>query len=588
MSIGPEQRHKRRRPCAICGGGDDDARGREKRCHGFTSDDGEWVHCSREEHAGSIDADSAGTYAHRMHGPCRCGQTHGEALSGTSPIVDRNEVAYDYRDERGNLIFQVVRREPKRFIQRRPDGDGWIYQTAGIRRVPYRLPDLIAADKAKPVYIVEGEKDADNLTKRGYVATTNPGGAGKWRFVVDVARKVLHGRDVVVIPDADGPGRVHGKEVADSLRGVAKSVRVAEVPAPQKDVTEYLEADGLLEDWLKSLEPEPTASRAATLAPEIPFSDLWTSEPETELTIPAMGIAPGPVHTVIGSWYTGKTLFLMSLGLSVASGKDAFGVWRVRRGKWVHFDYEMGRRHIKRYIQRLARGMHIVPDDLQHRVSIRSLPQLNLTTDGAADLYAEILEGASLVTVDPLRSAARGADENKSEFREHLDLIASVSEKARCPVMLLHHAGKPSEGAERRHTGRGTSAIDDAAQSKFVLTAKEKGAPILVTHEKSRELNQPLDDFYLTIDNSDPHAVRLVHCEFEQIDESEPDPMDAAKSVILRVLGQARREFRSANELCFRTKLNKQLCLAAVRELLADGKVSDAGGVIRRTNGQPF
>lgn len=580
-------RHKRRCPCPICGGGDDDARGREKRCHGFTSDDGEWVHCSREEHSGSLDPDSAGTFAHRMYGPCRCGTTHNEAPSGVVSRVVDVDITYDYRDERGNLIFQVVRKtNPKRFLQRRPDGAGWVYQTAGIRRVPYRLPELIAADPSKTVYIVEGEKDADNMAKRGYVATTNPGGAGKWRFVADEAKRVLKGRDVIIIPDADGPGRVHGKDVAESLRGVAKSVRVAEVPAPQKDVTEYLEADGLLDDWLKSLEPEPVASRALTLAPEIPFDQLWTPEPETELSIPALGIGPGPVHTVIGSWYTGKTLFLMSLGLSVASGKDALGVWRVRRGKWVHFDYEMGRRHIKRYIQRLARGMGILPDDLQHRVSVRSLPQLNLTTEGAADLYAEILEGASLVTIDPLRSAARGADENKSEFREHLDLIASVSEKARCPVMLLHHAGKPSEGAERRHTGRGTSAIDDAAQSKFVLTAKQKGAPILVTHEKSRELNQPLEDFYLRIDNSDPNAVRLVHCEPEQIDDLEPDPLEAAKAVVIRVVGQARRKLRSANEIYERSNLNKKVCLAAVRELLEDGELIEFNGFIRRGGGR--
>src|SRR5262249_5124541 len=42
----------------------------------------------------------------------------------------RREVAsYDYRDEHGTLLYQVVRYEPKDFRQRRPDGNGdWTWK----------------------------------------------------------------------------------------------------------------------------------------------------------------------------------------------------------------------------------------------------------------------------------------------------------------------------------------------------------------------------------------------------------------------------------------------------------------------------
>jgi hypothetical protein len=80
---------------------------------------------------------------------------------------------YDYQDEHGNLLLQVCRMEPKDFRQRRPDGNGgWKWST----------------------------KDA--------------GGAGKWR--ADHAR-YLAGRQVVVIPDGDEPGRKHAGQVAASL-----------------------------------------------------------------------------------------------------------------------------------------------------------------------------------------------------------------------------------------------------------------------------------------------------------------------------------------------------------------------------------
>ena len=54
---------------------------------------------------------------------------------------------YDYRDEGGVLLYQNVRlRDPKDFRQRQPDGaGGWKWKMAGVRRVVYRLPELIAA-----------------------------------------------------------------------------------------------------------------------------------------------------------------------------------------------------------------------------------------------------------------------------------------------------------------------------------------------------------------------------------------------------------------------------------------------------------
>jgi hypothetical protein len=62
--------------------------------------------------------------------------------SSAQPIA-----TYDYTDEAGNLLFQVARFVPKAFRQRRPDGQGgWIWNIDGVRRVPYRLPDLLEAE----------------------------------------------------------------------------------------------------------------------------------------------------------------------------------------------------------------------------------------------------------------------------------------------------------------------------------------------------------------------------------------------------------------------------------------------------------
>jgi putative DNA primase/helicase len=89
---------------------------------------------------------------------------------------------YPYRDEAGKLLYQVVRYEPKAFRQRAPkNGGGFDWSVKNVRKVPYRLPELLAAPADETVYICEGEKDVDNLAKLGLVATCNSGGAGQWR-----------------------------------------------------------------------------------------------------------------------------------------------------------------------------------------------------------------------------------------------------------------------------------------------------------------------------------------------------------------------------------------------------------------------
>lgn len=164
---------------------------------------------------------------------------------------------YDYRDETGNVLFQVCRMEPKDFRQRKPDGNGgWTWNTKGVRRVLYRLPELLAADPGQPVFVVEGEKDVDRLTTLGLVATTNPNGAGKWRKDFS---EFLRQRRVIVLPDNDEPGRKHASNVARSVLRVAASVKVVELPGlPDKgDVSDFLNAGGTVEDLLRLVDAAP-------------------------------------------------------------------------------------------------------------------------------------------------------------------------------------------------------------------------------------------------------------------------------------------------------------------------------------------
>ncbi|MGB0093451.1 MAG: toprim domain-containing protein, partial [Solirubrobacteraceae bacterium] len=120
---------------------------------------------------------------------------------------------YDYTDEHGTLLYQVVRYSPKDFRQRRPDAAGdWTWKLDKTRRVLFRLPRVIAAIKAgESIYVAEGEKDVIALERAGVTATCNSGGAGKWRAEHTEA---LRGAEVVVVADQDDPGRKHADRIA--------------------------------------------------------------------------------------------------------------------------------------------------------------------------------------------------------------------------------------------------------------------------------------------------------------------------------------------------------------------------------------
>src|SRR5215470_2564206 len=129
------------------------------------------------------------------------------STNGHHPSARREVIAYDYRDERGELISQNVRFDPKDFRQRRPDGrGGWIWNMDGVRRVPYRLPELAEQPR---VFVAEGEKDCDALWAIGIPATTNAAGAGKWSEEHTAALVAAAVSEVVILPDNDAPGEKH-------------------------------------------------------------------------------------------------------------------------------------------------------------------------------------------------------------------------------------------------------------------------------------------------------------------------------------------------------------------------------------------
>ena len=205
----------------------------------------------------------------------KVGDLFSKPAPATAPAPKRLVASYDYTDETGALLYQVLRYDPKDFRQRKPDGNGgWLWSIGDTRRVLFRLPDVaMAVDQGETVFVVEGEKDALALAKIGLCATCNCGGAEssptgkKW---LPAYTQDLGGASVVILPDRDAPGRLHGQIVAGHLHGRAASVRIVELPdhngRPVKDAADFVAAGGTADDITGLVESAPLFTGAAPAA----------------------------------------------------------------------------------------------------------------------------------------------------------------------------------------------------------------------------------------------------------------------------------------------------------------------------------
>jgi hypothetical protein len=387
----------------------------------------------------------------------------------------RREVAhYDYVDEAGEVLSEVVRFEPKDFRQRRPDGKGgWIGNVKGVRQVPYRLPELLEAlDAGRTVFVVEGEKDVDRLKALGIVATCNAGGAGKWK--AEFGDFFRHA-SVVIIPDNDDAGRDHADMVARSLDGKADDVRVLDLPdLPRKgDVSDWLNAGGTAEALHRLVDIAPRwRPSVKTRLPFVMYGDEDNAPPLSWLVKGAL--VNNGLSSIFGGPGTSKTFLAIDLALCVAHGRDWFGR-RVTKGAVVYVTGEGSsglRQRTKAWRQE---------NGGEPRVPFVMVPtSVNLFDDdtGADALISDVAFHAQtletpvrLIVLDTLSRMIGAGDEDKAK---DINVVVQRAERLQretgAHVLIVHHSGK-----DRDRGMRGSNALLGAVDAAVEVVKHESG-----------------------------------------------------------------------------------------------------------------
>ena len=366
---------------------------------------------------------------------------------------------YEYFDEQGTLLFQVLRTVDKQFPARRPDStakSGWSWKLGDTRRVPYRLLQVIEAVQAgATIYVTEGEKDVHSLERYGLVGTCNPGGAGKWR---DEFSEFLRDANVVIIADKDEPGQKHARQVAASLEGIASHVRIVEA-AQGKDASDHFlagkTADQLVETWTGD---EPAK---VDLAPDL-WDFLATEDPDYDWVAPGL-LERGDRLVWTGFEGLGKSMFTRQLAVMVAAGLDPFSEVKIPPKRVLMIDCENSERQSRRKFRPLANATiemdRYVPEG-QLRL-IHKPAGIDLTRDDWAAWLMERVTAhqPDLLIIGPFYRLHAGDMNDERNARKVVGVLDAVRVKVDCALLTEAHAGHGEAGRNRSLRPAGSSLL---------------------------------------------------------------------------------------------------------------------------------
>ncbi len=398
---------------------------------------------------------------------------------------------YDYTDADGTLLYQVCRTADKQFSQRQPDPDkphGWAWNLTGVKRVPYHLPQLLAAVEAKePVYIVDGERDVQVLEAEGVTATCCSGGMLKWpqshsRYLIGATVRVVVDQDPL---EKNGKPHAEGQRAAlrirESLLGATSEIALL-APEEGKDAADHIAAGHGVEEFLpvapEELEHLLMPSENGSV-PEPPSIEVAKEEAPGRASLrfltgrdfrkqpraaiePLLGdgadglLMPGSLALLAGIGGTGKTTLALHAALHLCAGIPWIGITLLRPLRILLIENEGPHDPFADKVDRMCERFTACPcsgaahgdmgEGFDRNAVVLDAPWGRFSFDDlgyAAELNAQAREHeADLVIANPLgRLGMKGAG-TPEETRTFLDLLVRAGLGDVFAALLIHHMAK--------------------------------------------------------------------------------------------------------------------------------------------------
>lgn len=395
---------------------------------------------------------------------------------------------YSYTTAEGAPIFEVIRYEhpdkPKTFLQRHErDGRQW----SGRPGDPllYRAHEIAAAP-GQPVYMVEGEKDVDNLAALGLLATTVPNNA----WPEDMS--LLQGRTVYLLADNDPAGTKRAEKAMEKLSGIATTLAI-ELPdlPPKGDVTDWLEAGGTAEELegMARTAKAPAANdnkRLTSINAELLMGMTFS---------PIKYVVPGFVAeglTILGGRpKLGKSWLSLDFSIAVATGGTSLGA-DCEPGDVLYLALEDNPRRLQDRL-RLVLPKFQRPD-LSRLTLQTEAPKVGSGLIEALEAWRKSIDNPRLIIIDTLaivRPAKKGNQDSYAADYEALSPLQRYASEHRLAIVVVTHVRK-MEASDPLEMISGTNGLTGAADSIMVLDRSTDGPKLYGRGRDVEEIEKAL------------------------------------------------------------------------------------------------
>lgn len=394
-------------------------------------------------------------------------EKHGRGRPSGTPVV------YRYLREDQALAGEKVRYPDKRFVWRTKTAEQtWAY------RKPSHCPlyNLPAAMKAKTVFVVEGEKDVDTLTRFGLTAVCSPDGAGPGKWL-PLYSEALKGKEVIILPDNDTIGRAYAEEEANALLGIASSVRLLNLRSLWPDIPEHAD----ISDYI-SRTPTFSGQQLLDFAAEQPVRTNKTLQgsamvesvtellkrPLQPIQFVVYGLLPHGLTVLCSPPKYGKSWFVLDLCLSAAAGKDFLG-YKTKGCGTLYLSLEDSPNRLAQRVKKVTGGQNIAAGFYYATqfpgMDDGLLAELEKTLDAHPDIRLVVID-----TLQKIRSVANYQSNSYAYDYQEIGQLKTFADEKNICLLLVHHTRKMGDESDAVNRISGTAAISGAADAIIVLS----------------------------------------------------------------------------------------------------------------------
>ena len=376
--------------------------------------------------------------------------------NATNDNLSKPSAEWSYTDLHGNVIAKKLRYDVNGKKSYLPWDEELKKYKMPKSRPLYNLPGITKSNK---VILVEGEKCAQALIDKGICATTAMGGAN-----TDIKKtewESLKGKDVIIWPDNDVPGKEYAEKIANFLK--TKSVKSLAILNISADKPEKWDAADAIQDGLNIEAFLEQAAKTEYSRKRTPFLKVKVfrddKSPIAEDIISPRILTPNGFMVFGGAPKVGKSDFLLSWMAHMAAGISFLDMTPARPLKICFLQTEVDYDYLRERINTI-----ILDESLwglvEENLSLTPKVDILLNEQGVEELIEDIKDHfqsdkVDIIVVDPLYDVFdnKGSDLGENDntlmnffLKNRIEYLCDqINPKA--GIIVAHHLRKTTKAA---------------------------------------------------------------------------------------------------------------------------------------------